>query len=244
MQSRFDRLTPVTGEYRIKRRSIVVTMDVTSLDKIGGLLLCRGEKENLYWRYTARECVTDYKIAVHTLITIGYDIRGFVVDGKPGVIRMLQKDYPGIPCQYCQFHQMQTIRQYIPRRAKSEAARSLRALAMQLTDHRHAEFKTALHAWHDIHRGFLDERTDYVDTDGKRRSRFTHERLRSAYNSLKRNLPYLYTHQEYPERNIPNTTNACDGFFSHLKERLRRHRGLSPKRKKKMTDYLLENWYD
>ena len=35
---------------------------------------------------------------------------------------------------------------------------------------------------------------------------------------LTTNLPYLFTYQKYPELAIPNTTNALDGTFAHLKE--------------------------
>jgi hypothetical protein len=242
MRKRFDGLTVVTGECIIRKRSVVVTMDVTSLDKIGGLLLCRSRKQNLYWRYTESECTADYEISVRTLIAIGYDIQGFVVDGKPGIIKMLRREHPDVPCQYCQFHQIKTIKQYIPRRAKSGAARSLRRLSLKITSYWHWQFETALQVWYVLYRDFLNEKTWIDNPQEKRKWRYTHEKLRSAFNSLRRNLPYLYTYQKHPDKNIPNTTNACDGFFSNLKERLKRHRGLSPKRKKKMTDYLLENW--
>ena len=242
MRKVFDDLSGATGECVIRKRAVVVTMDVTSLGKLGNLLLCRSDQTNLYWRYTESECATDYERAVRTMIAIGYDLRGFVVDGKPGVIKMLQERYTSIPCQYCQFHQIKTIKQYIPRRAKSEAARSLRRLALRLSDYRYWQFETALQIWWILNRDFLQEKTTNNDPGQKRKWRYTHEKLRSAYNSLRRNLPYLYTFQKYAERNMPNTTNACDGYFSHLKERLNRHRGLSLQRKKKMADYLLENW--
>jgi len=38
------------------------------------------------------------------------------------------------------------------------------------------------------------------------------------------------------ELNIPNTTNAIDGHFSNLKNKLRNHNGLSLARKRKFID--------
>ena len=64
----------------------------------------------------------------------------------------------------------------------------------------------------------------------------THKRLRSAYLSLKRHLPYLFVFQDYKELMIPDTTNTLDGQFADLKNKLRNHNGLSKERKMKFID--------
>jgi len=68
---------------------------------------------------------------------------------------------------------------------------------------------------------------------------YTHKRLRSAYRSLKINLPYLFTYQKYPQLNIPNTTNSLDGCFAYLKELVRVHRGANKGRKRKIIHDIL-----
>ena len=80
---------------------------------------------------------------------------------------------------------------------------------------------------------FLKERNE--------NNRFSHSRLRSAFRSLKTNLPYLFTCKKYPDLNIPNTTNTCEGSFAHWKSKVKIHRGLSRKRKEKMIEKLIEN---
>jgi len=82
--------------------------------------------------------------------------------------------------------------------------------------------------WHIKWESFLNERK--VDLNGK--NRYVHKKLRSAYRSLKTNLPWLFT--------IPNTTNAIDGHFADLKNKLRNHNGLSIARKKKFIDEFLK----
>ena len=42
------------------------------------------------------------------------------------------------------------------------------------------------------------------------------------------------------ELKMPNTTNAIDGHFSDLKNKLRNHNGLSEKRKKMFIDEFLK----
>ena len=63
-----------------------------------------------------------------------------------------------------------------------------------------------------------------------------HKKLRSAYRSLTTNLPWLYAWNMNRGLNIPNTTNAIDGHFADLKNKLRNHNGLSTARKKKFID--------
>ncbi|PHS25751.1 MAG: hypothetical protein COA83_04885 [Methylophaga sp.] len=52
-------------------------------------------------------------------------------------------------------------------------------------------------------------------------------------------IPYLLTHEKYPQHAIPNTTNALDGgIFSPLKTLLRVHLGISRELKEKLIVYL------
>jgi hypothetical protein len=77
-------------------------------------------------------------------------------------------------------------------------------------------------------------------TDENGRKRYVHRKLRSAYRSIKNNLPYLFTWYDNMHLKIPNTTNAIDGHFSDLKNKLRNHNGLSIERKKKYIDEFLK----
>jgi hypothetical protein len=56
---------------------------------------------------------------------------------------------------------------------------------------------------------------------------------------LERNLPYLFTYQKNPELEIPNTTNSLDGFFTHLKDKVKIHHGLRRDRRYKMIEEIL-----
>ncbi len=77
-------------------------------------------------------------------------------------------------------------------------------------------------------------------TDEKGKKRYVHKRLRSAYRSLKTNLPWLFSWYDKMDLNILNTTNAIDGHFADLKNKLRNHNGLSIARKKKFIDEFLK----
>ena len=98
-------------------------------------------------------------------------------------------------------------------------------------------FEGQLNQWHNKWKSFLNERT--INTESGK-SFYTHKKLRSAYRSMKSNLPWLFTWDVYSDLKIPNTTNAIDGHFADLKNKLRNHNGLSLTRKKKFKDGFLK----
>jgi hypothetical protein len=68
---------------------------------------------------------------------------------------------------------------------------------------------------------------------------FAHRRLRSAMRSMKSNLHYIFTYQQLPELNIPNTTNHLDGGVNpKIKKLVYDHRGLSKPRRNKLIEVL------
>src|SRR5476651_2666263 len=83
------------------------------------------------------------------------------------------------------------------------------------------------------YKDFLKERNE--------NRQFMHRKIRSALRSLTTNLPYLFTGKRYPNLNIPNTTNSCDGSFAHWKAKTKLHRGLKKNRRYKMIGFLLAN---
>lgn len=137
----------------------------------------------------------------------------------------------------CHFHQKQIIRRYLTNQPKLEASIELKGITRTLINTNEKEFTKQLNNWHSKWKDFLKEKTINSETN---RWCYTHKRLRSAYRSLKTNLPYLFTYQKYPELNIPNTTNSLDGFFNTLKSKLNVHRGLNRQRAKKVIVELLK----
>lgn len=162
----------------------------------------------------------------------GYTIMAIVLDGRPGVRQI----FGDIPVQMCHFHQKQIIVRYLTNNPKLEAGRELKIITKNLCETNERNFITALDTWHTRWASFLKERTTDPVTG---RWRYTHKRLRSAYRSLRLNLPYLFTYQKYPELDIPNTTNSLDGCFAYLKELVRVHRGIKSGLKSKIVTDIL-----
>lgn len=223
----------------MKTADVAVIIDATYFERGDGMMLCRTATENIYWKPVMTECIEDYAACIDAAISIGRRVIAATVDGRRGVRQMLERR--GIIVQFCQFHQIALVKRHIPAKAKTEAARALRCIALRLCSMCEIQCETALSTWHILYGDFLRERT--YDTVNKRCWQYTHRRLRSAWRSLHNNLSYLFAFERYPKLKIPNTTNYCDGLFAHLKERIGIHRGLSRARKMKMLHYLLEEWF-
>lgn len=216
-------------------RDVIVLMDTTYWGRSFGVMLFKDAitKENLLKYYVRNETNFLYRKGIEELASKGYRVVAIVSDGRKG----LAQSFKSIPVQMCQFHQVAIIRRYITKNPKLPASIELKELVamMKLTDKE--SFEGALNDWLVKWEAFLNERTISVETG---RSYYTHKRLRSACRSLKSNLPWLFTWYDYIELNIPNTTNAIDGHFADLKNKLRNHNGLSLKRKMKFIDAFLK----
>lgn len=213
-------------------------LDATFFGRRYGILVARAEGRNLLWKEIDGEKIRYYETILDDLIFAGFSFSAFVIDGRRGVRNLLEQKFPNIPIQLCQFHQIQTITRHLSRKPKLEAGKELREIALALTKTKKDEFSKAIQEWHKKWGDFLKEKT--VNPENKRWN-YTHKKLRSAYSSLKNNLPWLFSFQDFPKLNIPNTTNSCDGSFAHWKNKIKIHRGLSKERRKKMIDYFLEN---
>jgi hypothetical protein len=183
----------------------------------------------LYKQYVKNETNALYLRGIEEIVRRGISVQSIICDGRKGIFGM----FPDIPCQLCQFHQVKTITRYLTRKPKLDAAMELRSLVLQLTKTDKESFINHLQMWKNKWDKFLNERTVSATT-GK--SYYTHKRLRSAYFSLKRNIPYLFVFQDYKEFGMPNTTNMLDGTFADLKNKLRNHNGLNMTRKQRFVD--------
>ncbi len=161
----------------------------------------------------------------------GWRFSSFTIDGRRGVVQLLESLFPGTPIQLCLYHQKAIVRRYTTTKPKTPCGKAIRALMAQMTTLAEPEFLARLHAIRHTYRDFLRERNEH--------NQFRHRRLRSALRSLTSNMPYLYTWKRYGELTIPNTTNSCDGSFAHWKSKVKLHRGLRKDRKAKMIDALL-----
>ena len=208
----------------IKRKEFsavaVVIMDTTYFGRGFGVMVFKNSLDGvvLYKQYVRYETNALYLSGISEISRRGILIQGIVCDGRQGLFGL----FGDIPVQMCQFHQIQIVQRYLTRKPKSQAAIELRKLTLKLTKQSKADFVDSLNHWYLRWSDYLNERSKSPAT-GK--TCYTHKRLRSAHLSLKKHLPYLFVFEDDKELMMPNTTNALDGQFADLKNKLRNHNG-------------------
>lgn len=212
--------------------AVNLVLDVTFFGREYGYFCFHDTHEIVYALEVKTECLADLHACLDQLVLAGYRFKSFTLDGKRGFACALQKRFPDVPIQMCVFHQKMIIRRYITNNPKSRCGQDLKALMAGFLKGTPEGFSAKFKDLQRRHKDFLGEKN--------KAGKFKHKRLRSAVRSLRTNSPLLFTYKLHPELEIPHTSNHIEGAFSHLKERIRMHRGMSIKRKKKAILFLLK----
>lgn len=223
-----------------KYKSVTIQMDTTYWGRNFGLMVIRDALRGtvLWHKYVPHETIAQYCEGVEWLKRNGFKIYGIVIDGMRGLSQALRP----IPVQMCQFHQMLIVRRYLTQDPDLDASRDLLNLVNIITKTDKESFIGAFDEWHETYKDVLNERVR--DKRIKRRTPpYMRPKLRSAYLSLKRNMPLLWTFYDHPETGLPNTNNGLEGLFSDLKSKIRVHSGIGREQRKKLLDEYIRRHY-
>ncbi len=233
LRRQFEHYTPTGNNRVIPSIPVPLTFDATFFGRDYGLLIYRAMSRNIHWQEIASETMTVIEQGLLHLHAEGWRFSSFAIDGRRGVVQLLERMFPGTPIQLCLYHQKAIVRRYTTTHPKTECGKAIRALMAEMLNLAEPDFLARLHDIKRTHRDFLKERNE--------QGQFMHRKLRAALRSLTSNAPYLYTWKRYPELATPNTTNSCDGSFAHWKAKVKIHRGLRKDRRTKMINFLLKN---
>jgi hypothetical protein len=232
LRRQFEAYVPAAATQGIYPTPVALVFDATFFGRGYGLLVYRASGRNIYWQEIDSEKIAYIKQGLLHLHAEGWQFSSFTIDGRRGVVQLLESLFPGTPIQLCLYHQKAIVRRYTTTRPKTECGKAIRALMAEMTTLGEAAFLGRLQAIKESYRDFLKERNE--------QRQFMHRRLRSALRSLTVNALYLYTWKRYTDLAIPNTTNSCDGSFAHWKAKVKIHRGLRKDRRAKMIRFLLQ----
>lgn len=219
---------------KIDERKDVVYVDGIYLSRKGCILICCDEKYVLGWYLCRYENARAWK----TLMSRIAEPVMVVSDGGTGFTKALKKAWPNAKHQRCLFHVFCQIKRYTTSKPKTAAGIELYALAKDLlqleTEKEKEKWVARFIDWMRKYNRFLSQLT--YDEYGN--SRYTHERLIKAQNSIMRLLKegtmFTYFDEQLSDEldKIPRTNNQIEGGInSRLREMLRVHRGLSVERR-------------
>jgi len=233
LRRQFDKLAPATGTVAVSQAPVALAFDATYFGRGYGLMIYRAEGRTIHWQEIASETLAVVEAGLRRLLEQGWHFSSITIDGRKGVISLITRLLPGVPLQLCLFHQKAIIRRYLTSKPKTRCGQELRELTMFLGDVPGHIFRECLADIKARFADFLKERNE--------QGQFKHRRIRSALRSLTVNAPWLFTAQNHPDRDIPTTTNSCDGSFAHWKAKVKIHRGLRKDRRSKTIRFLLSN---
>lgn len=242
LQRQFEKLP--LREYRppVKPMTdgLVIILDAIGVDDGCVLLIARTKKQILTWGYFTKETYQAWREILQQLGGVPLVI---VSDGKRGLIKAVSEIFSTVKRQRCQFHVQEYILKRLTKHPKSQAAQDLRRLVCLLTK---VKSKTdgknwliAFKHWYLDYQEYLSEQTFHpFPYSGKHHWHYTHGRVRTCFNHLKRSIPEVFTYLIIPQ--TPNTTNHLEGGInSQLRNLLKEHRGLNIKKRRYLLSLYL-----
>ena len=219
-------------------REIYLVVDATYFGKrkngtSWGVILFRDslKKENLWWKFVDQEKVVHYLEGKIHLEQLGYTIKSVTADGFLG----LNKVFYGIPFQICQFHTKKTCIRYLTNNPQTEQGKTLLALVKTIPYTNYLIFRDRLRKYIIHYQDTLNQKTEHPSGEWS----YTFENVRSALNTLSKYIDYLFTYSK--DKKIPKTSNTAEGYFSHVKDVVRIHRGMSKCFKEKVITRIFLN---
>ena len=189
----------------------------------------------LAWQWCGRESIASWTALLEQIPEPAV----LVSDGGTGLPTAMRALWPQAKHQRCLFHLQMNISRHLTRNPRTDAARALRALAMQLSevtkiDHAIA-WQLRLDQWWQAFGHLTKQRTMF--TNGQ--FGFTHDRLRKAWLLLRlvvhRNV--LFTHLT---TGCPRTTSRLEGGInSQIRTLLRHHRGMPERHQQRAVEWFL-----
>jgi hypothetical protein len=211
----------------LKREKVNLRVDATYFRKF--CMVCYQDNEDGYTqliRFTDGEHFQEIKEDLDNLIKLGVQIESITTDGHKSILKAIKKSMPDVIVQRCLVHIQRMCLLWLTRFPKHESGVELRGLVLLLmkikTNNDRIHWTQELEKWHQRHKEYLKQKTYNAESG---RYWYTHKLLRRSYITIKRALPYMFHYLSNP--NIPSTTNGIEGFFSHLKNHLDMHRGLT-----------------
>jgi hypothetical protein len=111
-------LAELKDDFKNKEK-INLVFDASHFKREFCLFLFRSCKRNVHYDFKDSEKIVYYEEALKGL-SQKYQFLSFTIDGRRGVIQLLENLFPSVPIQLCQFHQVKTILKYTTKRPKTE----------------------------------------------------------------------------------------------------------------------------
>lgn len=189
-------------------------------------------------RFSEDEKYEEIKEDLANLLRLGLTIDSMTVDGHKGTLKAIREVLTETKIQRCLVHLQRQSLIWLTKRPKHEPAKDLRKLVLMINKiTTHNDKIVWLHqfrSWEKTHKSFYQQKSFNQNPD---KYWYTHKLLRRTYMYIKSAIPNMFHFLD--DEAIPKTTNGIEGFFSHLKNHLDVHRGLSVEHRKNFIKWYI-----
>lgn len=190
------------------------------------------------YRLTDKEHHEEIKEDLENLKVLGVQLASITCDGHKSTLKAIREVYRQVRLQRCQVHVVRMALLALGNKPKSLESQQLKEIIKLIPKissktEKQRCLSLLLH-WYKDHKGYVNEKTINPQTG---RSWYKHRLLRRSYYSIKRAWPNMFHYLD--DALVPKTTNALEGYFSHLKSYLSVHRGLSQKHRSQFIRWYL-----
>jgi hypothetical protein len=224
---------PPQPKLPLTQQTIWLKIDATYFGSSGCLVVYRIKGKVIYWRFVQGEYLDEYIRDLCYLKTAGYNIAGVTSDWHGSIVAAVRFALPTTPHQRCLVHTQRLVQSLLTCQPKTEAGQDLLTLSRFLNQiHNHYEariWNLWLVRWKRRYEELIKQRSYATKDDGSKTWWYTHKSVRRAFRTLWFTQEHLFLYLNYPE--LDKDTNDLEALFSHLKQKLEAHRGLTRKKK-------------
>lgn len=190
------------------------------------------------YRLTDKERYKEMREDLLNLKKLGVEIESITCDGHRALLKAIKKVYPDAIIQRCLVHIKRQCRIWLTQKPQSQAAKELLPIVYKITAietyPQSSMWLLEFYHWHKHYENFVNEKSFTPETG---RYWYKHKMVHRACALLIKAIPDMFHYLDVPA--IPNTTNKLEGFFGHLKDKLKPHRGLSKSNRKNFIKWYL-----
>lgn len=201
----------------------------------------KADKDIIFWQFCIRETYHNWMVAFSKLLEIGYLPLSVTSDKHGSLVSAVAKMFSHIPHQYCLVHIQRRCQTLLTKNPQTQAGKDLLELTYfinQIKTHSEKQIFLSWLARYEKRWGeFLKQRTYATDPNSKKKWWYTHKNLRAAFRHIKTSTDNMFFYLD--NEDVPKDTNGLEAEFTHLKQKLNSHRGLTRKRQENFVKWYL-----
>jgi hypothetical protein len=212
-------------------RSVYIKIDAQYYSDDNCIVLVKTGKEIIYWKDINTENLRNYIYVFIDISDLGYKILGVTSDWHGSLVGSIKYIFPLIPHQRCLVHLQRRCESLLTKNPQTQAGLELLDIVKflnKITSKYEANIWLLwLDSWKGRYEDLIKERT-YGDNTWW----YTHKNLRATFRSIYTCRDHLFLYLDNDQ--LEKDTNGLESEFSHLKQKVRMHRGLKSDRRTSM----------